>query len=426
MANQQRQEQQSAVSAGRRQSEHKSGSERTTLKIPEGVTFFSPKKDTHKIDIIPYVVGKGNPFADEGEMYFERTFFVHRDIGPNSDAYICPAKTSKGTRPCPICEHMRKLAKDPDADEKLIKDLAPKERQLFWLIDLAEKDKGVQLWDISFHLFGKLLDTRIKKGDEAEGRQFFADLKRGKTLVLDVEDKTLGGGKPFRTVNAIDFKDRAEPYSKKILEQVHCLDDMILELPYDKLKRIFLQIEEPAEDEEETPKKKAPVQAEDDDQPAKPKAKAPPVEDDEDTPVPPKATKPPAAPTFKKGDTVTFEYPEGKKRTGEITGVNEAKGLAKVVAPGREEPYVMDLEDLVLVPKPSTVPDEDDDWDTTPPPKAAAKPKATKPLVDDDDDLPPPPKNKKVATPPPDDDDDVPASKKAVAKATKPPADDWD
>lgn len=421
MANQQRQEQQAAVSAGRRQAEHKSGSERTTLKIPEGVSFFAPKKDTHKIDIIPYVVGKGNPFADEGEMYFERTFYVHRDVGPNGDAYICPAKTSKGTRPCPICEHMRKLAKDPDSDEKLIKDLAPKERQLFWLIDLAEKDKGVQLWDVSFHLFGKLLDARVKKGDESEGRQFFADLKRGKTLQLDVEDKTLGGGKPFREVKAIDFKERPEPYSKKILEHTHCLDDMVLELPYDKLKRIFLQIDEPAEEEEETPKKKAPVQAEEDAPPAKPKAKAPPVEDNEDAPPPPKA-KPPVnlAFNFKKGDTVTFEYPEGKKRTGEVVGVNEAKGLAKVTAPGREEPYVMDLEDLVLVPKPNTVPDEDDDWDTTPPPKKAA----VKPPVDDDDDLPPPPK-KKATLPPVDEDDDTPPAKPAAKKA-KPPADDWD
>src|SRR5271154_1674773 len=88
-----------AVSAKRRVTEHSTGFERTTLEVPEGTNFFQLKQSgVKRLEIIPYIVGKGNPFADEGEKHYERTYYVHRSVGANNDTYCCPAKNWK--KPC--------------------------------------------------------------------------------------------------------------------------------------------------------------------------------------------------------------------------------------------------------------------------------------------------------------------------------------
>ncbi len=272
------------VSARKRAESHKSGYESTSLNLPEDKSklFKLTKAGTKRIDIIPYVAGEGNKQANPGDLYFERTYWIHRGIGPSQDNYVCPAKTAD--KPCPICEYRARLAKDPSSDEDLIKDLAPRERQLWNVIDLDEPDAGVKVWDISYHLFGKLLDTEIRNADEDEDFEYYPDLERGKTLKLGVEDKSFGGN-TFYEVVSIGFKQRSRQYDEDILEEVHNLDSIVQILPYDKLKSIFLQTEESSEEEEdeepeEKPKKKTtkPVKAdeggdEDEEPEEKPKKK---------------------------------------------------------------------------------------------------------------------------------------------------------
>jgi len=251
-----RKKERSTVSTARRRSEqHKAGFEITSLSLPEGTNLFSLKSDKAvRLDILPYTVGKGNPWADEGELHYERTYFVHRGIGVENNSYVCPQKILG--KKCPVCEYRAKLAKDPDADEQLIKDLGPKERQLFNVIDTQNRDKGVQLWDISFHLFGKALDARIRNADEDDEYENFAELKDGLTLKLGIEEGHYGRISFFR-VETIDFKSRKEDYDEDILEEVHNLDEVIKIIPYDELKKILLQTEEEDEDEKSTSKKKS-------------------------------------------------------------------------------------------------------------------------------------------------------------------------
>jgi len=242
------------VSGRKRAETHKVGFDSTSLAIPKDAkTFRLDKEGMRKVDIIPFRAGKGNPFADEGELHFERTYYVHKNVGPNQDMYVCPAKTAG--KPCPICEYRTALTKKPDADEDLIKDLAPKERQLFNVIDVEKPEDGVQIWDISFYLFGKLLDARIRKSEDDDEYEYFADLQDGKTLRLGVEEQSFGG-KSFYSVESIDFKNRREGYDEDILEQSHCLDDIVQLIPYDKLKKIFLQVPEDEDDDDDDKPKK--------------------------------------------------------------------------------------------------------------------------------------------------------------------------
>ncbi len=228
-------------SARDRAEKHVDGFSASSLSIPEGVSMFKLKKGVMFIDIIPYVVGKGNPFADEGEIHYERTYFNHKNIGPNGDSFICLKKTQG--KPCPVCEYRAKLASDPDSDEDTIKEMGPKERQLFNVIDLKDQDKGIQLFESSYHLFGRLIDEAIKEPDEeaeSEGWDKFHDPENGLTLKLTVVDSTFNG-RTFQQVSRIDFRSRKKQYEESIIDDAHCLDEVLKIKSYDDLKKALLQ-----------------------------------------------------------------------------------------------------------------------------------------------------------------------------------------
>jgi hypothetical protein len=384
------------------------------------VEIFSPKEGTVKLEIVPYVVGDGNPYARKGELYYERTFFVHKRIGPNNETYVCPAKTAK--RPCPICEYRAALAKD-GGDEKQIKALKPKEQQL-WLLHVLGKDsddKKVQLFVSSFYTFGRLLDKKRHDADDDETHiTDFDDPDAGAVLKCSWSEED-AGGYTFLDCYSIDFKPRPNGIDKELLDHGICLDSVVKILPYEELKRLHEGgDEDDGDDDGDDPVPKA-----------KPKAKAPPPEDDDDELEPkPKPKKfgnveppddpPDDAPTAKDAgleegmmvrhrkagvceiiriskDGTSLILQDGNEEIHKGVGVADVRKMEK--APPKEE------EEPPPKPKAKAPPKEEDDWDNEPPPKA--KPKAKAPPPDDDDDEPPP-------------------KAKAKAKAAKGDTDPWD
>lgn len=229
-------------SAARKRAEtHSTGFETTLLRIPEGLSFFEPKAGIKTIDIVPYITGKGNPFSEPGEIYFERTFWCWRYLGAEEKTYACLHKTF-GKRD-PVQEWKNEEAKNPNADQKFLKDLVPKERQLFLIWDGVDPKK-LQLWEVSHHLFGKLLDSRIKNSDERMGwDQFYFGDEEGMSLRLTFEEKS-GGGYTWLDVTAIDFLRRDAPLPQAVQDHGICLDELIVETPYNDLRRAFLGIED--------------------------------------------------------------------------------------------------------------------------------------------------------------------------------------
>ena len=282
------------VSARKTAEDHKSGFQSKSIKIPDGVRLFIIKAEgVKRLEIIPYTVPEGskNPNAEPGEMHFESTFWVHRDIGPDGDAYPCLKKTFGEA--CPICDFRAELLRDPDADENQVKNLAPKERQLWNVYDLDDPAKGVQLWDISFHLFGKQLYARVNNSDEEDNYEFFADPDEGMTLKVGFKEESFGGN-AFFTTQTIDFKQRKEPLSDEILDKASVLDSLINHYDYDELKAVFLQtstkksdeeVREPAKGSSDTPRKRPKPEEEDDEEEEAPKKKTKPSDEEEERPA---------------------------------------------------------------------------------------------------------------------------------------------
>src|SRR3990172_3179566 len=206
--------------------------------LPDKTDFFTPKKGTMNIDILPYKVTVNNhPSAKEGELWFQRTVFCHYGVGAEEKTYLCLKTIHKK---CPICDHRAELMKAGDADQEIVNGLKSKERELYNVVDLQDESKGVQLWDISYHLFGKHLEEEIRNGkDEWAG---FAELKGGYTLQVRFSEKVLGKNK-FMETTRIDFTER-DDYPDSVLDEVFNLDKILNVLSYEELEKTFLEIDD--------------------------------------------------------------------------------------------------------------------------------------------------------------------------------------
>lgn len=232
------------TSAARRRAEqHKSGFETTLFKIPEGVGFFDLTVGVHEIDVLPFKAGKDNPFADEGELFFERTFYCYKDVGIQEKRYVALCKLNL---PDPIQDWKKKAASNPSVDAEVIKSYTPKERQMFLVRDKKEPDK-IKLMEQSFYAFGKLLDERIQTSPENSGwDMFYYPDETGMSLRLTVVEEAVGTGK-FKKVVAIDFMPRKTALPTNLANHGICLDEMLNVLSYEALRDIFLGTIDPSQ-----------------------------------------------------------------------------------------------------------------------------------------------------------------------------------
>jgi len=231
---------------GAAQERKQSGGGLTTLSLPEGMEFFQFVKGKNALDILPYeVTVNGHPEVDKGDLWYERTFWLHRDVGPEEKVFVCPQKTIG--EPCPVCEEYNKLKKDPNADEEVVDSLRPKKRQLFNVVDRSEKGSGeIQLLEVSYHLFGKKLDTELSE-DEGGEIAGFADLDGGLTLKVRMTKESMGSYS-FLEADRIDFAERKKGYPEDILDDVVDLDKCLKIEGYEKLDAEFNGVAAPEDD----------------------------------------------------------------------------------------------------------------------------------------------------------------------------------
>lgn len=205
------------------------------LNVPEDVSFLEIKKATMDLDILPYEVTVDNhPEVKKGDLWYQRTIFVHYSVGPRDKSVICPQTIGKR---CPICDEHSKLRKDPKADDKIVDSLRAKEREIYNVIDLANEDAGVQLMVLSYYNFGKLLETELREGDPGNGA--FAELVGGKTVKVRFSESKIGRT-VFLEADRIDFVDREQDYAEDVLDAVVNLDELLNVRSYEEIEREFV------------------------------------------------------------------------------------------------------------------------------------------------------------------------------------------
>lgn len=358
--------------SSRRLAEHTVGG--AHLRLPKGIPLFDPKKGVaYEIDIVPYRLSKKalefkKNYAEPGELYSERTYNMHYGIGPDRDKVICLARTFG--RPCPPCEYRNQLAEDPKHDKAAVKALFSKERQLWLLFCHQEREKGLQLWDISNWCFGKNLDDKMNNASPKKKPGYLQHYHptEGFTLrITNVEKSADDRGGKFLEFYVDEFQERDEELTEEILklvEQAPCLDEVPNALSYKELKRMFLQIDKAGDDEDGESRDR---EVEDPDEPPTRNGKAraqreeePEEETVDDNPPDEPANEPKEAVEWEKGMEVTFRYNK-KETTGTIVKIDTEHELLRVEVEGMEKLAIVDFDD------PSLAKVEADE------PKAAAK-----------------------------------------------------
>jgi hypothetical protein len=221
--------------------------ERTTYRLPANIPAFKIEKEgSINIDILPSVA-KDNPRVDEadlGELWFERTFYIHRNMGPDGrDSYVCeayerPKKSGRANR-CYVCEHRNELRrKDAELYKEEIAALSPKRRQLWYVYDRKNTAAGVQLWEVSYSNFGSALAEELNNDEENE-YEFFSDPEEGLTVRARMK-KSSFRGTTFYEASSVSFKPRLKPLSSKLHAKLPSLDDLVIHTPYGKLRDIFI------------------------------------------------------------------------------------------------------------------------------------------------------------------------------------------
>jgi hypothetical protein len=253
--------------------------------------------------------------------------------------------------------------------------LLPKQREAFLVRDRTEKKKGRQLWECSFHLFGKYLYNKIDtaRGADKKARENFADPKVGSTLeITGVEKKTGDGGGAFLEFSDIQFKPRKEPLPPELVKGAPCVDEFVVLEDYKKVKESFLATQKSEDDEEEkedeeeidneegeddeddngdsededdTDDDDADSEDEDDEEESEEDEESgedegDADEDDEDADT----LEPPCG----KGDVVLFVYKKVKHK-GTVLKVNEDDMLVRVRSKDRENPYTLDYDQIKKV-----------------------------------------------------------------------------
>ncbi len=210
-------------------------------KLPEGIGFWRPDFGDHLLDIIPFVAGEQHPRVPKERMAFNIDVWIHQNIGPMFDQFVCPQRMFK--QPDPICNYMR----GKRLPEKEWKAIAPKRRTVYlvWVHDTPEEEeKGLQIWEVAWWNFEKNVDE-IAKNPKGGAPVPFSDYDEGKTIAFSIKKSgtfTDSSGKERDSMDFVGhrFVDRDEAIPDAILDQSFSLDECVNVHPnYDKMEEAF-------------------------------------------------------------------------------------------------------------------------------------------------------------------------------------------
>ena len=194
----------------------------------------SGKENKNRFDIIPYIVKsewyekmKNHSNRITGvkvnKLDYKLEVPIHRF--PNGQSVLC-LNYAFG-KPCSACDEVKVMQERGEKESKW-KQLSPKWRCYYNIIDVDESEKGVQIFDSSFYLFEKYLKSEATSGKG--GVIPFCALDEGSIIVAKGKKKFIGEGKkktPFVECDDIEFEEREEQYDSSVLSKVYPLDQML-------------------------------------------------------------------------------------------------------------------------------------------------------------------------------------------------------
>lgn len=215
----------------------------------EEVNFWKPKPGKNYLNFLYYKIATNNhPLvrsndAKVGDEDFVLDIWVHQYVGPSNCDIICPRRTFG--KPCPICEAGQKYHDEGDNDGA--QKCRPTHKAIYNVVDEKDRDKGVQIFIASYKYFQQELMDEAGDAGEDGGIIDFPDFKDGKVVIFRAEEESFNRNKYF-VYKSFKFKDRDEPLSKSLKDQVYQLDKYMVLHSYDEIRALFYG-EDESEDE---------------------------------------------------------------------------------------------------------------------------------------------------------------------------------
>lgn len=179
-----------------------------TLSLPEGIEEWRPEEEgTYYMRVLPYeVTAKWNPDnIRPGRGHYRRLYAVHFDVGGSGEACICLKETFG--RADAVCDRIKELCADYDANEEAVKAIRGKRFCLFAVIVWKAGEKPVlvpKVFAWSYYKFAELLEKKLKVGEPED--LDFAQPEGGKVLKVAIAAESFKG-KDFLKTLSIEFVD---------------------------------------------------------------------------------------------------------------------------------------------------------------------------------------------------------------------------
>ena len=248
----------------------------------DGIDMWAPEEAaTILMDFLPYeITEEGHPDGLEpGTLWYKLPFQVHHNVGAENTSVVCPVSKGKA---CPICQERKELEKDYDENEAVIKGLRT-QKFVAYIIKHPEDEDKLVIFVMSKGKFANALEKELEEGDE-DILNFYDVNEDGRTLKVRFSKATFEGRK-YLEATRIDFKGREEMDEDEIIGKTPELFKSLNVLPYEKIKKLHLQLSENEDGDEDGAGEDPPEKDED------PEAEAaamgePPEEDPEPDPEP--------------------------------------------------------------------------------------------------------------------------------------------
>jgi len=117
-----------------------------------GPRFFKARQGDNTVRILPPTW--------EGARHYSYEVWVHNDVGPDKQSYLCLKDNSASPeKNCPLCEERH----SPRASQKDIETLRPRPRNMIYLIDRYNEEQGPLIWSISNQSDKEILSQSLIK-----------------------------------------------------------------------------------------------------------------------------------------------------------------------------------------------------------------------------------------------------------------------
>jgi len=188
------------------------------------VSFWRPEVGKNVIRILPHWTG------DMSKVFYKKAR-IHFGVGPDKSRVIC-RKTDDERAECPICDYVAELSKSGRREDVfLARELQAKTRYVVNMVDVNDRESGVQVWEMGPGLFHDILvfwtDDEDEYGD-------LDDLETGRHLTI----RRTGEGRTDTRYQVIPAPNSSK-VSSNVLKAAVNLDELYAPPSVDEVKAIL-------------------------------------------------------------------------------------------------------------------------------------------------------------------------------------------